>query len=293
MKHLAAIVLTLAACVCALWLAPGPSHVDAQLGPGIEKGCPAGTYPLVGGTTMNASNGNRRQSFCVDSSGNITVNVETLQQAGVGPVFLPINLAGGAGVVTGTLPGANMSATNLAGTGNGGVTGSLPFTSVSGTATTAQIGTGTPAASKYVDGATDAWTVLPASAPSFLQAGAATFSPATSATYFFGQLYSESPSPNIALVSRIYVGRAGTLTRADYYHFCGAAAIGTFTLTVNINGTTDVLSANIAGTGCTAGVTGSATGSTAVNAGDYLTIKMVTPAAPPTGDRWTATVTVQ
>ncbi len=36
------------------------------------------------------------------------------------------------------------------------------FTDVSGVATTAQIGTGSPAASKYVDGGTGAWTALPA-----------------------------------------------------------------------------------------------------------------------------------
>lgn len=35
------------------------------------------------------------------------------------------------------------------------------FTDVTGVATTAQIGTGTPAAGKYVDGAAGAWTALP------------------------------------------------------------------------------------------------------------------------------------
>ena len=35
------------------------------------------------------------------------------------------------------------------------------FTDVSGVATTAQIGTGTPAAGKYVDGGTGAWTAIP------------------------------------------------------------------------------------------------------------------------------------
>lgn len=38
------------------------------------------------------------------------------------------------------------------------------FSDVTGTASTSQIGTGTPAASKYVDGATGAWTILPANA---------------------------------------------------------------------------------------------------------------------------------
>ena len=35
------------------------------------------------------------------------------------------------------------------------------FTDISGVATTGQIGTGTPAAGKYVDGGTGAWTALP------------------------------------------------------------------------------------------------------------------------------------
>ena len=35
------------------------------------------------------------------------------------------------------------------------------FTDISGTATTAQIGTGTPSAGEYVDGGTGAWTALP------------------------------------------------------------------------------------------------------------------------------------
>lgn len=39
------------------------------------------------------------------------------------------------------------------------------FSNLSGTATTAQIGTGTPAGSKYVDGGTGAWTALPAGGP--------------------------------------------------------------------------------------------------------------------------------
>lgn len=38
---------------------------------------------------------------------------------------------------------------------------SIAFTNISGIATTAQIGTGTPAAGKYVDGAAGAWTTLP------------------------------------------------------------------------------------------------------------------------------------
>jgi hypothetical protein len=46
--------------------------------------------------------------------------------------------------------------------GTGAFTQAQPaFTDVSGTATTSQIGTGTPSAGKYVDGAAGAWTALP------------------------------------------------------------------------------------------------------------------------------------
>ena len=42
------------------------------------------------------------------------------------------------------------------------------FTDISGVATTAQIGTGTPSAGDYVDGGTGAWTVLPSSGASVI-----------------------------------------------------------------------------------------------------------------------------
>jgi hypothetical protein len=47
-------------------------------------------------------------------------------------------------------------------------TGSLPFTSITGTATTTQIGTGAAATGKYVDGGTGVWTTLPAAVPTLL-----------------------------------------------------------------------------------------------------------------------------
>src|SRR6266852_8778225 len=53
------------------------------------------------------------------TTGNLTYN-------GAAPAVLPINLAGGSGVVTGTLPGANYAQVNLAASGNGGVGGTLP-----------------------------------------------------------------------------------------------------------------------------------------------------------------------
>lgn len=50
------------------------------------------------------------------------------------------------------------------------------FTDVSGVATTAQIGTGTPGAGKYIDGAAGAWTTLPAAAPAVIPINAQTIS---------------------------------------------------------------------------------------------------------------------
>ncbi len=97
-----------------------------------------------------------------------------LQNNGVAVPVLPINLAT---QVTGTLPGANYAAVNLAaGNVNGGVTGVLPGANmaatnlaggnnpggVSGVLPVANEGTGTPSAGTYVDGATGAWTAIPA-----------------------------------------------------------------------------------------------------------------------------------
>lgn len=130
MKRLFSVTFGLAVCIGAMfWLSPerGPSRVEAQLGPGIEKGCPAGTFAISQLNTVNSANGRFRQSFCVDGNGNVTVNAETLQQGGASVVVPPINLAT---QVIGTLPGANYAAANLAASGNGGVTGNLPVTNL-------------------------------------------------------------------------------------------------------------------------------------------------------------------
>lgn len=65
------------------------------------------------------------------------------------------------------------TATNTAGhiprsNGTQYVDAQLGFSDLSGTASTSQIGTETPAAGKYVDGGTGAWTTLPSSATEFL-----------------------------------------------------------------------------------------------------------------------------
>jgi hypothetical protein len=85
------------------------------------------------------------------TTGNLTYN-------GVAPAVLPINLAGGAGVVTGVLPGANMAATNLAGGNNpGGVSGTLPNANLTTQGTDANLLTsGTVSASTGVALCTDA-----------------------------------------------------------------------------------------------------------------------------------------
>jgi len=172
--------------------------------------------------------------------------------------------------VGGTLPAANLGATSSNCTGNNFAQGLNAG--------------GTPICA----GATGAG--------SFLQAGAASFTPAASSGYLFGQSFAEPPNANVALVSRIYVGRAGTLTRADYYQWCGTnGSAGVSTIVVTINDATTALPTTISSQTCTAGVTASTTGSTAVNAGDYLKISFNTPAwtTAPIGVRLSATVTIQ
>jgi hypothetical protein len=81
-----------------------------------------------------------------------------LQSGGATVATLPVNLAGGSGVVTGVLPGANMSATNLAGGNNpGGVSGILPFANLTTQGTDTNLLTsGTVSASTGVSLCTDA-----------------------------------------------------------------------------------------------------------------------------------------
>jgi len=124
-------VILLAACIGAGIFLPGP-HVSAQAQGypiGYELLCPTGSMPLsTGGTTYNLATGKFRAAFCIDTAGNITANLSASSTiGGSAPATVPVNLAT---QVTGVLPVANE-------------------------------GTGTPAAGKYVDGATGAWTALP------------------------------------------------------------------------------------------------------------------------------------
>ena len=94
----------------------------------------------------------------------------------------------------------------------GDFTNSQPaFSNVSGVATTAQIGTGTPGAGKYVDGGTGAWTVLPGAfnfADNETVAGAGT-----------AWTLAHSPSPAASLQLYSYVAGFGAvllIQGADY-----------------------------------------------------------------------------
>lgn len=167
-----------------------------------------------------------------------------LQNNGVAVPTLPINLAT---QVTGTLPGANYAAVNLAGgNANGGVTGILPV---------ANEGSGSPAAGQYVDGATGAWTALPSSSGSTLlnsqaNAGAITGTGAVATVYTY-TLPASTVATNKAI--RVTVG---------WSHSTGSASVS---YALSVNGVTSncnpSLSTGGAGT-CTATIinTGSTTG---------------------------------
>lgn len=156
--------------------------------------------------------------------------------------------------------------------------------SISGAAAVGQVLTSTSA--------TAATWQAPAGA--FIQAAAASFTPSASTTYYFGTSNGESPTTTAAL-HRIYVGRAGTLTRVDYFHYCGVnGSAGGTAVSVRINNTTDVFTANMSSTAATGGATASVTGSQALAVGDYIEIKLFTPAwaTPPIAERWSATLTI-
>jgi hypothetical protein len=116
-------------------------------------------------------------------------NIIVTPNAGTGTVTIAATT--GAGGVAEIIAGANISISPISGVGNVTISldGELPsgfaavahewidsydaatglfsatqpaFTDISGVATTAQIGTGTPSAGDYVDGGTGAWTALPA-----------------------------------------------------------------------------------------------------------------------------------
>ncbi|HYY73168.1 MAG TPA: hypothetical protein VE778_06210 [Candidatus Bathyarchaeia archaeon] len=129
MKQTIVFVLIVAACIGAVvWLGPS-STVRAQLPSQIELACPQGASPIPGGQTFNQATGKIRQWACIDTSGNVIHVLDSRSTiGGSSSAVLPINLATG---VTGILPPANE-------------------------------GSGTPAAGKYVDGGTGAWTAIPA-----------------------------------------------------------------------------------------------------------------------------------
>ena len=96
MKHILAVVFTIAACVGAvLWLGGPPAIVQAQFPP-IELACPSGTWPInaPGFTSFNNSTGKYRQWACTDINGNVQSTLATGSTiGGSAPAVLPINLA--------------------------------------------------------------------------------------------------------------------------------------------------------------------------------------------------------
>lgn len=145
-KQLAILIFTVAACAGAVLLTCSVGHVEAQgygnYPGGYELICPGNSTPL--NSTYNPATSRYRAWQCIDGNGNvITALGPGSTVGGVAPATLPINLAGGSGVVTGTLPGGNYAAVNLAASGNGGVIGVLA---------PANEGTGTPSASNFLRG---------------------------------------------------------------------------------------------------------------------------------------------
>jgi hypothetical protein len=182
-----------------------------------------------------------------------------LQSGGVGVATLPINLAGGSGVVTGTLPGANYAAVNLAGGNtNGGVSGILPV---------ANEGTGSPVAGQYVDGGTGAWTALPSSSGSTVlnaQGGASPITGTGSVATVFTYTLPGGTVANLKAL-RVTVG---------WTHSTGSASVS---YNVTLNGVTSGCNASASITGpINCAVTFLNTGSTT---GDSFSTSTVTGAA--------------
>ncbi len=108
------------------------------------------------------------------------------------------------------------------------------------------------------------------------------FSPADATTYYFGSSFTDSPTTTAA-TRRVYIPKAGTITRVDLSVHNGGGTVGsneTFTMLLRLNNTTDTpLSSNIQANAASGGtnfynITGL---SIAVVAGDYIEIKWVTP----------------
>jgi hypothetical protein len=106
-----------------------------------------GTAPLVIASTTVVPNLNAQLHNGLTAPASAIVGINDTQ------ALINKSIAGSE-INSGTVPSAQIPAINLAASGNGGVTGVLPPTNE---------GTGTPGAGKYVDGATGAWTALPAS----------------------------------------------------------------------------------------------------------------------------------
>ncbi len=109
-----------------------------------------------------------------------------------------------------------------------------------------------------------------------LSVQALTSSPAASVSRYFGNLPKEPATT--ADTSKVYIPKAGTITRAEVYCYSGTAGTSeNWSLYVRLNNTTDTLIATV-GAAASERVFSNNALSIAVVAGDYIEIKMVNPA---------------
>lgn len=111
-----------------------------------------------------------------------------------------------------------------------------------------------------------------------LSAAMTNTNPADSTTYYFGNWESLGLS-TVADARRIYIQRAGKITKADIYAFnSGTGSNETYTISLRLNNTTDTtLSSSVNHDAAAEHFTNTAL-SIAVAVGDYFEIKAVTPA---------------
>ena len=111
-------------------------------------------------------------------------------------------------------------------------------------------------------------------------------SPADATTYFFGNWDGSALSTGAGGARRMYIQRAGVITRADVFMFAtGSGSNETSTMSVRLNNTSDAtISSAIEVNSSTEHFTNTSM-SVAVSAGDFVEIKWVTPtwATNPTG----------
>lgn len=127
-----------------------------------------------------------------------------------------------------------------------------------------------------------------------LQGYGTTFTPTNGSTYFFGSLFSIAPGTGAGTV-RLYIPKAGRITRCFLFFNQTAGSAETSTLSIRLNNTTDtvVSSAIVNNTGVTS--FNNTTLNIPVSANDYIEFKWAAPtwATPPTNVRPCATIFVE